>query len=206
MSIRPYTQIIVHDYTKDERRADHRLRREAKVRDRILSDRVGSGSPVLLVSDPIGAGGFFARPASLSLRLLARLFAGRLDVRLASGRAPESSRLLAARARQLASLPVRRSLARNWRDLSAEANRPPTVRTPRAPLCRDRIVAAQSSIRALCKALSTTLPVPARGVAMASQLLCDGTGPLYNPSCATDLAAALDQVIESLDPAVALAA
>ncbi len=205
MSIRPYTQIVVHDYTRDERRADHRLHREAKVRDRLLSDSGGSRSPVLLVGDTIGAGGFVARPASLPVRLLARLFADRLDCRLASDRGPESSWLLAARAKQLASLPVRQSLARNWRALSAEAARPPAARTPRAPLCRDRIIAAAGPIRALCEALSTTLPVPARGVALASHLLGDGAGPLYNRSCGTDLSDALDRVIESLGPTVALA-
>jgi hypothetical protein len=55
-------------------------------------------------------------------------------------------------------------------------------------------------------ALATALPVPAQGVAQASWLLSDGTGPLYNRACTTDLAAALRRVVELLDPSSRLAA
>ncbi len=205
MSLRPYTQIVVHDYTRGERQAARRDHREVKVHDRLLMDRTGAGSPMLLVSDPTRAGGFVARPGSGWVRLLARLCAGPLDRRLASGRAPESGRLLAARAERLTSLAVRGSLARHWRDLSIQAASPPVPRNPRAPLCRARIIAADSDIRALTSALSTSLSVPAQGVAMANRLLSDGTGPLYNRSCPTDLSDALRQVIELLDPTAALA-
>jgi hypothetical protein len=53
-------------------------------------------------------------------------------------------------------------------------------------------------------ALVTPLPVPARGVAMALRLLCDGAGPLYDPHSKTDLVAALREARGQLDPAMPL--
>jgi hypothetical protein len=53
----------------------------------------------------------------------------------------------------------------------------------------------------LLSALATSLPVPARGVAMASRLLSDGTGPLYNRNCPVHLSDALAEVTAQLDPA-----
>jgi hypothetical protein len=38
--------------------------------------------------------------------------------------------------------------------------------------------------------LASPLPISARGAAMASVLLVDGTGPLYNPHSGRELAAA----------------
>ena len=74
-------------------------------------------------------------------------------------------------------------------------------RNPHAPLCRDRIIEAAGEVRALLGALATPLPVPARGVAMASRLLSDGTGPLYNRNCPVPLSDALAEVTAQLDPA-----
>jgi hypothetical protein len=111
---------------------------------------------------------------------------------------------MAARAQMLVSRPMRRSLIQNWRDLSDRVAGGPSVRLSAVPLCRDRIIAAERQIRAMVQALSTSLPVPVRGVAMASWLLTDGAGPLYNRDCTTDLPAVLGQVIEFLDPTSAL--
>ena len=99
---------------------------------------------------------------------------------------------------------MRRCLAQNWRDLSAQAASAPTARNPRVALCRDRIITAEADILAMVRALSRSLPVPAQGVALASQLLSDGTGPLYNRSSATDLSAALSRATELLDPTAVL--
>ena len=206
MSIRPQIQIVVHDHTKRERQDLRRERRKAKMHHRILKDPVGAGSTALLVVDPTHAQGFVARPRSVWVRSLARLCATSLDRRLGSGLAPESNRLTAARAEMLVSLPLRRALAQNWRDLSAQAARASTARNPRVTLCRDRIIAAESDILAMLRALSTSLPVPAQGVALANWLLSDGAGPLYHRSCTTDLAAALARVTELLDPTAELAA
>jgi hypothetical protein len=196
---------VVRDHPKRERQALRRHRRDAEGQSQILGDRCRRGSP-LLIGDPGNAEGFVARPRSVWVRSLARLFAARLDRQIASGLPPESNRLTAARAALLVSLPLRRSLARSWRDLSGQAGRPPTARSPRVLPCRDRIIAADRDIVAVLDALSASLPVPAQGVALASWLLSDGAGPLYNRSCSTDLAGALRRVVELLDPAAVLAA
>jgi hypothetical protein len=169
-----------------------------------LLNRANRRSTALLVDDPAGAGWFKAEPANVWIRLSAHLRASSLDRQLASGLAPESSRTMAARAEMLVSRPRRQSLAENWRDLSERAAGKPAVLTGCAPLCRDRIIGADSHIREMVRALSTPLPVPAQGVAMASWLLTDGAGPLYNRKCAMDLSGALGRVVELLDPTRAL--
>lgn len=80
--------------------------------------------------------------------------------------------------------------------------RPPKL--TRVPLRRDRIVAAAADIRELQRSLRASAPVPARGVAIASTLLADGTGPLYNRNSRVDLRVAVREAIEHLDPATAL--
>lgn len=136
-------------------------------------------------------------------RPLAALFGPVLDRQLASGCPPESGALRAARAARLVSAPKRRRLVRDWQRLLDQASRPPRARNPHAPLCRERIIEATAEVRALLGALGTPLPVPARGVALASRLLSDGTGPLYNRSCAVPLSDALAEVTAQLDPAFA---
>ncbi len=171
---------------------------------RSVPDRTNPRSAAWLVGDPAGAGWFKAEPANAWIRWLAHLRASSLDRQLASGLAPESSRTMAARAEMLVSRPRRKSLAENWRKLSERAVGRPAIPTGGAPLCRDRIIDADRHIREMVRALSTPLPVPAQGVAMASCLLADGAGPLYNRKCAMDLSDALDRVVELLDPTRAL--
>src|SRR5262245_38307912 len=60
-------------------------------------------------------------------RVLARLLGASLDRQLAAGRPPESSPLLAARARLIVSLPRRTAMAGNWRHLLAVAARQGSV-------------------------------------------------------------------------------
>src|ERR1700722_10278744 len=103
-------------------------------------------------------------------RPLAALLAPTLDRQLAAGSPPESGALRAARAAQLVSAPTRRRLVRDWQRVLDQARRPPRARNPHAPLCRDRIIEAAGEVRALLGALATPLPLPARGVAMASRL------------------------------------
>ncbi len=160
---------------------------------------------VLLISDPINPEGLVPRPDQPWLRLLSRLLAPSLDRQLASGCSPESNRLLATRAQRLVSPSVRGALTRNWLDLLTVARRPAVPRISHTPLCRDRIIAAEDEIRAMLGVLSTTLPTPARGVAMASWLLRNGAGPLYNRHCAADLRTELREATAQLDPAISLA-
>jgi hypothetical protein len=72
------------------------------------------------------------------------------------------------------------------------------------PVCADLIVAAEPAIRELISRLSAPLPVPARGVAMATVLLTDATGPVYRRRGPVTLAHALDAAIGQLDPALPL--
>jgi hypothetical protein len=117
---------------------------------------------------------------------------------------PSIGRLMAARAERLASVPRRRALVRDWQKVVDQALTAPRARNPHAPLCRDRIIDAVGEVRAMLGALSNPWPVSARGVAMASRLLSDGTGPLYNRNCTVHLPTALREVTAQLDPATLL--
>ncbi len=112
-------------------------------------------------------------------RWLARVRAPSLDQQLAAGR-PAAAGLLALRAREIASPAGRREIARGWEHVLHQAARPPVPRTPRAPLCRDRITAAEPDVRDMLAVLRGPVPVTVRGAALASSLLSDGTGPLHN--------------------------
>ena len=144
------------------------------------------------------------RPSRLTDRLLARLFGASLDRQLAAGRAPESSARLAARARHIVALRHRRQLARTWGRLLRTAHRGPGTYHPAVPVCGDRIVAAGQEVRELVRLLTAPLPVPARGIAMATSLLTDAVGPVYNPRSQDSLANALQAAIAELDPALPL--
>jgi hypothetical protein len=131
-----------------------------------------------------------------------RMLGASLDNKLAGGRAPETSRLLATRAQLIVSLAKRRELADNWLDLLVQAREPSGFLNPRVPLVRDRIVGAQAQIQALADALLAPMPT-SRGVAMARSLLSNGAGPIYDRACSTDLGSTLREVIARLDPLAA---
>ncbi len=135
-------------------------------------------------------------------RALASSRATVLDARLAAGVSPESGRLIALRARALVVPARRRRLAGDWDRLVRVARERPA--TARVPLRRDRIVAAEADIRELQRSLRASAPVPARGVAIASNLLTDGAGPVYNRNSRVDLRSAVQEAIRQLDPTTAL--
>ena len=139
-----------------------------------------------------------AAPVSAADRMLARMFGASLDRQLAAGETAESDRLLGARAQHIVSLPRRQALARVWEHLLEVAHRAPT---PAVPLCRDRIAAAEPRIRELVTCLRVPLPVPAQGVAAATVLLTDATGPLYHRRSQEALDDLLGDAIAQLDPA-----
>ena len=150
-------------------------------------------------------------PRRLGDGILARVFGASLDTLLAVGCAPESSRLLTARARQLVSLPERRSIAHSWEHLLRVAQHAPERRTTGSPAAAaavpvraERIVAAEPAIRDLVSRLAAPLPVPARGVAMARVLLSDATGPVYSRRSRADLTARVVAAAAQLDPALPL--
>ncbi len=204
MTISLRSRTVVQDHSRAERRNTRRRLHQAKEYQRVSFDRGRSGPSALLLSGPVDGGGFAPQANHWWIRLLARLFSSRLDRRLAAGVLPESSPLTAARAERLVSFPVRSALAQCWQGLLAEAAAPPGNRCRSVPLCRERITGSRPEVAAMVDALSMQLPVPAGGVAAAGRLLTDGTGPLYNPSCPTDLSDTVRTVVGQLDPATAL--
>jgi hypothetical protein len=139
-------------------------------------------------------------------RLLARGLATRLDRQLAAGARPEASAILAARAMFLTSVRFRRGLAANLRRMVvAAAPVAPDARLsdrlarqPHVPLRRDRIARSAPQLAELAGSLAAQGPVPARGVAMVSQLLADGGGPLYRRACRDDLNAIVERASQAL--------
>ena len=152
------------------------------------------GPDDLLLGDPLGL-----RPTGRAERVRARASGASLDATLAVGVPPEASRLLATRARDIVTLPRRQALARDWEHLLrvARGGKPGQVRRIRA----SQIAAAGPVISELAERLATPLPVGARGVAMATVLLTNATGPVYNGRSRETLAGALAAAIEQLDPA-----
>lgn len=136
--------------------------------------------------------------------MLARALGASLDGQLAAGRPPEAALLLASRARHIVSPRGRQAVAGDW-DHLLEVARHGQRTGPRAIGVRaDLIAAAEPAIRELVRRLIIPLPVRAQGVAMASVLLTDATGPVYRRDSPISLAAALEAAITQLDPALPL--
>jgi hypothetical protein len=144
-------------------------------------------------------------------RLLARCLAPCLDRQLADGARPEMSAVLAARAMVLTSVRYRQGLAASLRRMLAASVSPQTrprlltasrsagaARQPYVPLRRDRIACSASELDRLARSLAMTGPVPAQGVAMVSQLLADGGGPLYRTGARDDLDVILERAAQAL--------
>jgi hypothetical protein len=139
-------------------------------------------------------------------RMLAGGAAARLDRELAAGASPEASVSLATRAIRLTSMKFRRDLARSVQRILAAAAEPAAVmpslavaaHPPRLPLRRARISQSALALAKLADHLAETGPVPVQGVAMISQLLADGTGPLYHDVRGDDLDDIIDKVTRAL--------
>jgi hypothetical protein len=143
-----------------------------------------------------------AAPSGLADTLRSRVYGASLDTQLAAGSAPESSRLLAARARDIVAPRRRRALAGYWERLLRVAHGYQRARrSPAIPVCADRVIAAEPAIRVLINQLQTPLPMPARGVAMARVLLTEATSPVYDRRARTDLVTAVEAAAAELDPA-----
>jgi hypothetical protein len=96
---------------------------------------------------------------------------------------------------------MRQALADLWGNLLTGALQFPAMRDPRVPLNREAIAACKGQIDDLRSGLLGRYPVSAQGVATASQLLRDGSGPIYNRRLSADhLDAALSRAITQLDP------
>jgi hypothetical protein len=158
-----------------------------------------TGPPLLVLTDPDNSGRLMASPNRRWVRLATRLFASSLDRQLAQGHSPETHRLRAARADVLVSMATRHELAEDLTNVLAQAQRAPAGRDPRAPLNRDSIAACGPEIEDTRRALLAPRPISARGTAMVSCLLSDGTGPLYNSRRSAELAAVLKEALAILN-------
>jgi hypothetical protein len=136
--------------------------------------------------------------ASRRDRLFSFLRSSHLDRQLTSGAPLDSGRSLAVRARYITGTEGRRTLAEDWERLLHACQRSVAVCTSRTPLCRDRILGAEAEIRGMLAALSEAGLESAAGVAAASLLLRDGTGPLYNRRSKTHLSSAIENVTRDI--------
>jgi hypothetical protein len=164
-----------------------------------------SQSPLLMAtsSDPLRIATRRRRPWD---RSLARSRSLTLDAQLAVGRAPDDDRLRMVRAELLTSLRGRTELARLWEMVLERCARDGDAGRRRIPLQYQQIRAAAPGIRRLIAALRSGLAVNAQGVAMASLLLTDGAGALYNPASSENLRAFVDAAVDHLDPMTLLQA
>ena len=201
MSIESAFNIANHGHKHAEPSADLDERRTAKRGASNRNEELGA-NPAPAPAETTVSRGSRANRVSLRIRVGARMLGASLDNKLAEGRAPETSRLLATRSQLIVSPTMRRELADNWLDLLVQARETAAVLDPRVPLILDRIVVAQTQIQELADALLAPMPT-SRGVAMARSLLSDGSGPIYNSACSTDLGLALREVVARLDPLAA---
>jgi hypothetical protein len=145
-----------------------------------------------------------AKPAAAPIRerpwdrLLTHARSASLDRQLAAEHPAPSSHALAVRARMIVSLGARQELVERWAHVLDQAFRRPVPRSPRGPLRRGAITAAEGDVRAMMAVLASDAPVGARGAAMASWLLSDGTGPLYNRRAPVKLGAAVREATKEM--------
>jgi hypothetical protein len=109
--------------------------------------------------------------------------------------APAADRSLAPALGRSPVSPADRSLAHG-----AQGPQMPAARRPRVPFCRDRVKESAEELEDLIRHLLADGPVAARGVALASNLLSDGSGPLYHRANADDLRARVREAVTALDP------
>jgi hypothetical protein len=141
---------------------------------------------------------------NLSEEILLRLSAGSLDADLAAGIPPETSPRHEARARRIATPRIRHALAGDWEHLLLVSHTAIQGPSGRVPIRRERLHRAEPEIREMIEALRASGPVPARGVAIATNLLTDGRGPIYNGKAPDDLTATVMRAVEHLNPALPL--
>jgi hypothetical protein len=155
-----------------------------------------------------------ARQARPWDRLMAHARASRLDRDLAGGASPDASVALALRAQMLVRERTRRDVAEGAQRILATAMQGPGIdrslalaaRGPQmpaagrllAPICRDRVRESTAEFGDLIRHLLADGPVAARGVALASTLLSDGSGPLYHRASTGDLRARVREAVDAL--------
>ena len=137
------------------------------------------------------------RPA-LALRIRVAVRRRALDKDLARGDSPLRSDVYALRARQLVERRSRERLAEALERLVERAERTPS---PGAIvwLPKREIIDARTELLSLARRLRDARPVYACGVAMVSQLVCDGTGPAFTPRAGLSLRRAIAEATVALE-------
>jgi hypothetical protein len=133
-------------------------------------------------------------------RFVARLLAIQLDRQLASGVAPESGALLAVRAVSIARPSYRHRLAMAMSRIVTEAKSQRPHPRNWVSMNWAAVSAGEPELLELCHRLDAPVPVSARGVALVSELLGDGCGPLLHAARAGQLRAAARNACDALDP------
>jgi hypothetical protein len=114
---------------------------------------------------------------SAAVRIAARLRRGMLDRALTNGADPAASRLIAARAAQLASASMRARVADGLERLALSADSPRS--RVRILPSRAAMLGNRSELLELAGLLRRDRPLYARGVAMLEVILTDGASPAY---------------------------
>ncbi|HET7049502.1 MAG TPA: hypothetical protein VFI54_14660 [Solirubrobacteraceae bacterium] len=132
----------------------------------------------------------------LTARLAARLRGHALDRALIEGADPAATEQLAARAARLTSTSMRREVARGLDRLARDGREAPK-RWQVRPFKR-AAAANAPELHALAARLREPGPLYARGIAMLSRLLTEGTGPAYADSRGDLLAQRLHDAREAM--------
>ena len=132
------------------------------------------------------------------VRILARLQAPWLDLALASGADPSGSPQLERRAAHLLSHLNRTRVVGALRQSRRSAGSQIDPRDLRVAVDLEEVTIAERQLVELEELLIGTTPVYARGVAMASQIVSEGTGPLYAPRRRGELRERVAKVLAAL--------
>jgi hypothetical protein len=145
-----------------------------------------------------GAGRDTALAVRARDRLIARWRSSALDRGLAAGAPPDGSGALLVRARALLEPGTRRAFGRSLLRIAGQSWRAPSI-GGRVPVHRDAVADARGDLELLARRLLGDGPVAVRGVAQASMLLTDGSGPIFWRRSDEVLRERVRDVIEALD-------
>lgn len=134
-------------------------------------------------------------------RIRALLHPGALDRRLAAGADPARDQELAARATLLLRRGTRLQIAEGLEMAAASARSGHGIHSLSAivPVAGPAVRAASDDLCALAQRLRANDPVRPQGVALARELLVDGTGPLYVAQNGDALAPLVRHALHALD-------
>jgi hypothetical protein len=143
-----------------------------------------------------------ARRARFRERLVARLGASWLDVKLARGVPPEAHAALALRAKTLGETRSREALARDLWHVLDDARQGSRPRRAQIATRRADVLTAADQLERLIERLLEPRIVAARGIAHIRMLMIDGGSPLYFGGASRDLGSAAADALAALEPSL----